>query len=96
MNEDLKKRIIKELEKRDATKPCARCGNNSFTILEEFSRVEQQTDFQNLRLGGPSVPCVVVGCNNCGNMNLHAIGILGFMDEISAKEDKKKEGENNE
>jgi hypothetical protein len=36
----------------------------------------------------------MVACANCGNLSLHAIGVLGLMDEV--KKPEKPKGESNE
>ncbi len=90
----IKDRIIAELEKRGAKLPCSRCGHRQFMLLDDFARVDQQSDFQNISLGGPAIPCAMVACANCGNLSLHAIGVLGLMDEV--KKPEKPKGESNE
>ena len=93
---NIRNRIKEELGKRGAVLPCARCGQNKFGLMEDFARVEQQKNFQNITLGGPSVPCAVVICENCGNISLHALGALGMMDAVSPKEEEEEKGESNE
>lgn len=82
-------KIIKELEKRGAIKPCSRCSHNKFTLLGDLARVDQQKDFKSVRLGGNAIPCAMVACSNCGNVSFHAIGILGLMDELTKPEEEK-------
>jgi hypothetical protein len=91
---NIKERIIKELQSRGARLPCSRCGHNQFTLLDDFARIDQQKDFQNISLGGPAIPCAMVACTNCGNVSFHAIGALGLMDEL--KKPEKPKGESNE
>jgi hypothetical protein len=85
----LKERIIAELEKRGAKLPCSRCGHRQFGLLDDFARIDQQSDFKNISLGGPAIPCVMVACNNCGNISFHAVGVLGLMDEVTKNETPK-------
>jgi len=47
-----------------------------------------------VRFGGPSVPCAIVVCENCGNVSFHAMGALGLMAEISPPEENKNGGNN--
>jgi hypothetical protein len=74
-----RKAITKALEAKGATRPCERCGNSNFTLLEEFSGLNLQKDFGTVSLGGPSVPAAIIICTNCGNITLHALGALGLL-----------------
>ena len=78
MDEIKKKEIQDVLVARGALLPCARCGRQAFTVLDGYATVDQQNDLTQLILGGATVPCAVIGCNNCGNISLHALGPLGL------------------
>jgi ribosomal protein L37E len=92
----IRERIIKELEERGANLPCSRCGHNQFSLLEDFARIDLQKDFKNISLGGPAVPCAMVGCNKCGNISFHALGALALMDEVNRIGPEKPKGASNE
>lgn len=92
----IRERIIKELEARGVKLPCSRCGHNQFSLLEDFARIDLQSDFKNISLGGPAVPCAMVACNKCGNISFHALGALGLMDEVNKPETEKPKGASNE
>ena len=80
LSEEKKQKIIMALENRGATRPCPRCGNNSFTLLDGYFNQTIQTELKGLVIGGPSVPSVVVACNRCGLLNQHALGVLGLLE----------------
>ena len=78
----LKDKIVQELETKGATKPCQRCGQPSFSLLDGFVNLPLTEEISsNVIIGGPSVPCAVLGCNNCGNLSFHALGALGMLNE---------------
>lgn len=52
-------KIIKTLEERGATRPCPRCGNKNFSIVEGYFDQTLQTELKGMVIGGPSVPSVV-------------------------------------
>lgn len=88
MTADQKSNIVKILSERGANRPCPRCNNNNFTLLEGyFNQSIQPTINAGIMLGGPSIPSIVVICNNCGYISQHALGILGLL----PKEDTKHE-----
>jgi len=84
-----KEKIIQALSSKSATRPCPRCGNNSFAILDGYINHFIQSSLGGVTIGGPSVPTAVVVCTNCGWLAEHALGSLGMLPE--KKEDPSKE-----
>jgi ribosomal protein L37E len=82
-------RIISALEQRGATRPCPRCGNNSFELVSGYFNHFIQTNLGGVSIGGPSIPTAVIVCNNCGWLSEHALGALKLLPE---PEVKNKEG----
>jgi len=76
-----KQRIIKALEEHGAKLPCPRCGSVNFTLLDGYFNQTVQSEVQGIVIGGPSIPSVVVVCNQCGYLIQHALGILGLLPE---------------
>lgn len=77
-------RIIKVLEEKGALKPCPRCGNDEFTLLDAFLKQNLQDKLKGpLVLGGPTVPCAVVICQNCGFLSFHALGYLELLEDVN-------------
>jgi hypothetical protein len=83
-----KQEIAKKLNEKGAIKPCHRCGSNSFSILDGYAKYQIQEnieDLPNTLLGGPSVPFIIIVCNNCGAMTPHAMGALGLLPKQEEK-----------
>lgn len=75
-----KKEITKRLIERGATFPCHRCGHKEFTVLDGYSHKTLQDDITgSLLIGGPTIPTILVACNNCGCVTAHALGGLGLL-----------------
>lgn len=75
-----KQKISNALQQKQALLPCPRCDKQKFTLLEGYFNQTIQQDLQaGLTIGGPSVPSVVVVCDNCGYMSQHALGVLGLL-----------------
>jgi|GEM_PF-824453 len=75
-----KNKIANILESKNATQPCTRCGNTSFSIADGFGTLNIQNEYSNnITLGGPHIPVVYVICNNCGSVTPHALGAIGLM-----------------
>jgi hypothetical protein len=79
ISDSRKKEIIDALSKRKAQLPCPRCANQSFSLVGGYFNQPIQTELGGLVIGGPSVPSVVVVCNQCGFMSQHALGALGLL-----------------
>ena len=66
---------ITALQEKGVKAPCPRCGKNRFDIIGESS-VPIQEDPSVFRVGGPSVPVILLACVNCGYLTMHAQGPL--------------------
>ena len=76
-----KQKIIDALNSKNAKAPCPRCGNNNFILVDGYFNQTMQTNFDNIFLGGPSIPSIGVVCTNCGFISQHALGVLGLLDK---------------
>jgi ribosomal protein S27AE len=85
-----KNRIMAALESRGATKPCPRCGNDVFAILDGYINHFVQTRPGDVIIGGPSVPTAVVVCTKCGWLAEHALGGLQLLPEKKETASKEK------
>ncbi len=72
LGQQQKNEIIKALEKAKATQPCPRCGNKKFAIVDGYFTQMIQTKLGILVFGGPSIPCIIAVCDQCGFMAQHA------------------------
>jgi ribosomal protein S27AE len=73
-----KEEIKQALERLGALRPCPRCANTSFAILDGLLNHVVQSSPTALTLGGQTVPCVVLICAKCGYLSEHAMGALGL------------------
>lgn len=77
-----KQEIAQKLNEKGAASSCHRCGSKSFSILDGYSKYtiqENIDDLPNTVVGGPSVPVILIVCNNCGAITPHAMGALGLL-----------------
>lgn len=75
--------ILHALQVKGVNKPCPRCGNTQFTLLEGFFNQPLAADLSAASgvmafSHGPTVPSVVTACTNCGFLSQHALGVLGL------------------
>lgn len=84
MTPEQAKEVIEALSVRGATRPCPRCGNAQFTLLEGFFNQPLAGDLSGATgpmafTKGPTVPSVVTACAKCGFLSQHALGVLGLL-----------------
>jgi ribosomal protein S27AE len=79
ISQEERDRIVKVLESKGATKPCPRCGNNSFALVSGYFNHFIQTNLSGVSIGGPGIPTAVVICSNCGWLAEHALGALDLL-----------------
>jgi ribosomal protein S27AE len=96
MDEEQRKQIAKALVDRGVNRPCPRCGNTSFSIVDGYFNPSLQRELSGaLIIGGPTVPTVITACNRCGFLSQHALGVLGLLPQAPnppAPTPKKEEG----
>lgn len=74
-----KDEIIQKLVEKGADKPCPRCGNKAFTLVDGFFNQTIQNSASDYVLGGESIPSVITACTNCGFLSQYALGALGLL-----------------
>lgn len=85
------KTIIRLLEERGANRPCHRCGQDKFSVIDKYSYLSLQDEITGpLQIGGAAVPVVLVACNNCGAITAHAVGALGLLPKPKEEKDDNK------
>ncbi len=81
VSQDKLDRIIEVLNEKGAIKPCPRCGNEEFTLVDAYINQPVQDDYSGINLGGPTIPCVIVICQKCGFISQHSLGYLGLLEK---------------
>ncbi len=79
MDQTTRDEITKRLTEKGASLPCPRCGQSNFSVFGGYFNPSVQEELKALVLGGRSIPSAIVGCNNCGYLSLHALGVLGLL-----------------
>ena len=70
--------IVSALTNKGVSKPCPRCDHAKFSVVGE-TLIPLQEDPSVLTIGGPSIPTIIVACDNCGYLTQHAAAPLGLM-----------------
>lgn len=81
LSEAEQRRIIDAVKEKGVRLPCPRCGHSAFSVLDGVTMPALQSPrVTGFILGGATVPCAVVACNQCGYLSFHSLGVLGLMD----------------
>jgi hypothetical protein len=89
LNNDQKKKIADELNRRQIKMTCPMCQNKNFIMADGYFNNNMQTEFSSFSIGGPAIPTIAIVCSNCGFVSQHALGVLGLL----PKEENKKTDE---
>jgi len=77
--------IALKLQEKGAVKPCHRCEQMEFSIINGYTNIQLQDDFDGpIVLGGARIPVIHVACQNCGAITSHALGALGMLPKQEA------------
>lgn len=78
MTPDRQDKAIAALRTKGVNRPCPRCGAPKFSVVGETS-ISLQENPSVFSVGGPSIPTVLVACDNCGYITQHAQVSLGLV-----------------
>ena len=81
ISREMKNKITNALYEKGAVKPCPRCNKTKFSLADGYVMQHLQDTLGGFTIGGRTIPCVAVICENCGYVCFHAIGPLGLMEE---------------
>jgi uncharacterized Zn finger protein len=82
MEQNLLNEVVAKLNEKGVRMPCPRCGQAKFSIVgESFIAIQENPNA--IVIGGPSIPTVIVACDNCGYITQHAKGPLGLLKGVS-------------
>ena len=76
-SEELKQKISDKLLAKGAPPKCTRCEKSQLGIVDGIGHIEVPTAAFSSTMKKPqTIPCVLLICNNCGYVAMHAVGIL--------------------
>jgi ribosomal protein S27AE len=81
LSEARKQQIIDALREHGAERPCPRCGNVDFLLIDGYFHRGVQSRLDRIEVGGQGVPTIALVCNQCGFIAEHALGALGLLPE---------------
>lgn len=74
--EEFQKNFLKKIKEKVTNYICPICRNSNFIIIDGFLMVNPSKKIGVFALGGSTIPCVGLICNNCGFVAQHSIQIL--------------------
>ena len=77
---NFKDSIIATLKERGAKASCEICDQNNWAVTDQPGSVIIEDKSGSWTVPPPRIPAAVLICNNCGNIRLHAMGVMGKME----------------
>jgi hypothetical protein len=78
-----RERIVAAIrEKAPQFSRCSICGHSNWALQDQLVIHVLQDNPKAFMLGGPSLPCVVIVCANCGNTYFLNAMVLGLGDLV--------------
>lgn len=76
-----KEEVFSRLGKKGARSMCEVCSSNEWVVVGDKTAQVVTMSLQDqpaagLMLGGQSIPAFLVVCTNCGNVRMHAVGVV--------------------
>lgn len=89
--EDLKSKIVEELNKRIPNLHCPICDSKEMILTDGFfNHLLNKEISGNLIIGGPSIPTVTIICKKCGHIMEFAVGVLGLLPKKEDQDNQSK------
>ena len=82
---DFKDQLISELAKRGVNHACEVCSKNDWAVVDQALSIQITDLTGNVRIPAPQIPSAGLVCNNCGNIRIFALGVLGLLPTSEAK-----------
>jgi len=78
---DFKEKLIKILNEKGVTVKCELCGQNNWAVADQAVTLNISKLEGPFQIPPPSIPSAALVCNNCGNIRLFALGVLGLLEQ---------------
>ena len=80
---DYQAQVIKALQEKRINANCEVCSQNNWSIIDKAVTLNMSNLDGSFSLPGPMVASAGTVCNNCGNIRLFALEILGIrLDQV--------------
>lgn len=90
--ENIKDKIIQELNARAPSLKCPACNSSAFVLGGGYFAHDLQPDLGNRQMGGMNIPTVPIICGTCGCVMEFAAGTLGLLPKKNAFGKEKTDG----
>lgn len=71
--------LLKRLIEKGVRPECEACGQNNWSVVDQPVGVMIVNLSGAFQIPPPHIPSVALICNNCGNVRIFALGVLGLL-----------------
>jgi len=79
--ENYQTKVIEALNKKGINANCEVCGRNDWSVADQAVMLTVSDLGGSFSIPPPNIPSAALVCNNCGNVRLFALGVLGVLDQ---------------
>ena len=79
--ENFQHKVLEALNKNKINANCEVCGQNNWSVADQAVTLLVSNLKGGISLPPPNIPSAALVCNNCGNVRLVALGVLGLLDQ---------------
>ena len=77
--DNFQQKILDAFQEKRINANCEVCGHNDWSVLEEAVTLLVSRLEGGISLPPPNIPAAALVCNNCGNVRLFALSVLGLL-----------------
>jgi hypothetical protein len=76
---DYQQKVIEALGNKKINVVCELCSKNNWAVADQPVSLPITDLSGSLRIPTPQIPVAALICNNCGNVRIFALGVLGLL-----------------
>lgn len=88
MTQEERLKILKALDERKISSLCPFCKKGTLTLVDGYVGHFLNEDYSKQMLSGRYMPSILLVCNHCGFLSMHALGALGLLPHNDQSEKK--------
>jgi hypothetical protein len=78
--EDYQQKVLQALNKKKINANCEVCAQNNWSVADQAVTLLVSNLEGGISLPPPNIPSAALVCNNCGNVRLFALSVLGLLE----------------
>jgi len=81
LSKDFKQKVLAAINSKKIKSNCELCGQNNWSVADQAVTLLVSNLEGGISLPPPHIPTAALVCNNCGNVRLFALSVLGLLEK---------------